>query len=133
MVLAVLLMGAAFIVAAAIDSLPVIVAMTAVAGAGQAVLIVVYVSVRAANSPDELLGRIASTARAMSLGLMPIGSLVGGVLIDSVGGTVTLAVLGAVLCLIALAFSQVRGLRAASLAPPHTPGPVLPISEGIEL
>ena len=63
---------------------------------------------------------------------MPIGSLVGGVLIDSVGGTGTLAVLGAVLCLIALAFSQVRGLRAASLAvPAHASEAVLPASEGI--
>ena len=132
MVLSVLLMGAAFIAAAAFDSLAAIVAMTAVAGAGQAVLIVVYVSVRATNSPDELVGRIASTARVMSLGLMPIGSLVGGVLIDSVGGTGTLAVLGAVLCLIALAFSQVRGLRAASLAvPAHASEAVLPASEGI--
>ena len=133
MVLSVLVMGAAFMAAAAIDSLPVIVAMSAVAGAGQAALIVVYVSVRAANSPDALVGRIASTARVISLGLMPIGSLVGGVLIDSVGGTGTLAVLGAVLCLIALVFSQVRGLRVASLAPPHPPGPVLPITEGLEL
>ncbi len=133
MVLAVLLMGAAFVAAAAIDSLPAIVALTAVAGAGQAALIVVYVSVRAANSPDELVGRVASTARVISLGLMPIGSLVGGVLIDSVGGTGTLAVLGAVLCLIALVFSQARGLRAASLAPPHPGGPVLPIAEGLEV
>jgi MFS transporter, ENTS family, enterobactin (siderophore) exporter len=132
MVLSVLLMGAAFIGAAAIDSLPAVVALTGVAGAGQAVLIVVYVSVRAANSPDALVGRIASTARVISLGLMPIGSLVGGVLIDSVGGTGTLAVLGAVLCLIALVFSQVRGLRAASLTvPAHASEAVLPASEGI--
>ena len=80
---------------------------------------VVYVSVRAANSPDELVGRIASTARVMALGLMPIGSLIGGILIDTVGGTATLAILGASICALALGFSQVRALRAASLAPPH--------------
>jgi MFS family permease len=135
LVLAVLLMGAPFIAAAAIGSLPVIVALTALSGAGEATLVVVYVSVRAANSPDELVGRIASTARVMALGLIPIGSLVGGILIDTIGGTGTLAVLGASLCTIALVFSQVRGLRAASFAPPrpHAPEPVLPISEGLEL
>jgi predicted MFS family arabinose efflux permease len=53
----------------------------------------------------------------MALGLMPIGSLIGGLLIDSVGGTATLAILGVALCALALAFSQVRTLRSASLAP----------------
>jgi MFS family permease len=132
---AVALMGAPFIGAAAIGSLPVIVALTALSGAGEAALVVVYVSVRAANSPDELVGRIASTARVMALGLMPFGNLAGGILIDAIGGTGTLVVLGTSLCVVALVFSQVRGLRAASFAPSRlqAPEPVLPISEGIEL
>ena len=134
LVLALLLMGGPLIAAAAIGSLPVIVALTALSGAGEAALVVVYVSVRAANSPDDLVGRIASTARVMALGLMPIGSLVGGVLIDTVGGTSTVAILGASICVIALGFSQVRPLRAASLAPSHLrpPEPLLPISDGLE-
>ena len=92
------------------------------------------VSVRAANSPDQLVGRIASTARVMALGLMPIGSLIGGILIDTVGGTGTLAILGASICVLALGFSQVRPLRAASLAPPHMRAaePLFPISDGLE-
>ena len=117
MVLAVLVMGAPIIGVAVFDSLPAIVALTALSGAGEAALVVTYVSVRAANSPDRLVGRVASTARVMALGLMPIGSLIGGVLIDTIGGTETVAVLGIWLCLLALAFSQVRSLRAASLAP----------------
>lgn len=135
LVVAVLLMGAPLIASALIGSLPALVALTALSGAGEALLVVVYVSVRAANSPDELVGRIASTARVMALGLIPIGSLVGGVLIDTIGGTGTLFVLGTALCLVALVFSQVRGLRAASLAPPSQRGaePVLPMSEGIEV
>ncbi len=70
----------------------------------------------------------------MALGLMPIGNLIGGILIDTVGGTATLAILGGGVCAIALGFSQVRALRAASLAPPHArdPLPILPISEGFE-
>ncbi len=133
LVFALLLMGAPFIAAAAIGSLPVLVALTALSGAGEATLVVVYVSVRAANSPDALVGRIASTARVMALGLIPIGSLIGGILIDTLGGTMTLAILGASLCVIAIVFSQVRGLRAASLAPPHAPELALPITEGIEV
>jgi MFS family permease len=130
MVVAVLVMGIPLIAAAAIDSLPAIVVLTGLTGAGEAALVVVYVSVRAANSPDELVGRIASTARVISLGLMPIGSIVGGILIDTIGGTGTLAVMGAWMCVLALAFTQVRGLRAASLAPSHVS--VSPPIVGIE-
>jgi predicted MFS family arabinose efflux permease len=118
LVVAVFLMGATLVASAAIPSLPVIVALTAVSGAAEAALVVVYISVRATNSPDALLGRIASTARVMALGLIPIGSLIGGLLIDTVGGTATLAILGSGICLLALGFSQVGSLRAASLAPP---------------
>jgi ENTS family enterobactin (siderophore) exporter len=53
---------------------------------------------------------------------------------NTVGGTGTLAILGASICVLALSFSQVRPLRAASLAPPHlrAPEPLLPISDGLE-
>jgi MFS family permease len=135
MVIAVFLMGAPIIAAAVIPSLPAIVVLTALSGAGEAALVVVYVSVRAANSPDALVGRIASTARVMALGLMPIGSLVGGILIDAIGGTETLAILGVSICLLALVFSQVDALRAASLAPTGRPlavEPILPIPDGLE-
>jgi len=114
---AVVVMGLPLFVAAAVPSLPAIVALTALSGAGEAAITVVYISVRAANSPDALLGRIASTARAMTLALMPIGALIGGVLIDTVGGTATLAVLGAAICVLAVVFRQVASLRSASLAP----------------
>ena len=117
---AVFMMGLPLIAAAAIPSLPAIVVLTALSGAGEAAVTVVYISVRAANSPDALLGRIASTARVMSLALIPFGALIGGILIDSFGGTATLAILGAAICALALVFSQVGALRAASLAPPKS-------------
>ena len=116
-VVAVFVMGIPLIVAAAVPSLLAIVVMSGLSGAGEAALVVLYVSVRAANSPDELVGRVASTARVIALGLMPIGSLVGGLLIDTVGGTATLGILGVALCALALGFTQVRALRGASLAP----------------
>ena len=131
MVIAVLVMGGPLIVAAAIPSLLAIIVMTGLSGAGEATLVVLYISVRAANSPDHLLGRVASTARVMSLGLMPIGSLIGGLLIDTIGGTATLAVLGTSLCAIGLAFTQIGALRRASLAPRHpgVPGNVVPAAD----
>ena len=119
LVIAVLFMGVPLIAASAIGSLPAIVALTGLSGAGEAALVVVYVSVRAANSPDELVGRIASTARVIALGLMPIGNLIGGILIDTIGGTGTLAVMGVAMCALAAAFTQLRGLRAASLGPQY--------------
>jgi MFS family permease len=119
---AVVVMGVPLVAAAVIPSLPAIVALTALSGAGEAALVVVYISVRAANSPDALLGRIASTARVMALALMPIGSLIGGVLIDAVGGTATLAILGSAMCVLALGFSQVGALRSASLTPDRAAG-----------
>jgi MFS family permease len=134
LVLAVVLMGAPLIAAAVIGSLPMLIVLTAIAGAGEAALTVVYISVRAANSPDQLVGRVASTARVMALGLMPIGSLIGGILIDVVGGTGTLVIIGTSMCVLALGFSQVHALRAASFAPPHPPDPepFLAISERLE-
>ena len=119
-VIAVFCMGVPLIVAAVIPSLLAIVVMSGLSGAAEAALVVLYISVRAANSPDALVGRIASTARVMALALMPVGSLIGGVLIDTVGGTATLAILGVSLCVLALVFSQVDALRRASLAP-HQP------------
>jgi MFS transporter, ENTS family, enterobactin (siderophore) exporter len=134
LVVAVIVMGAPLAAAAAIPSLPAIVVLTALSGAGEAALVVVYVSVRAANSPEALVGRIASTARVTTLGLSPFGFLVGGLLIDTVGGSATLAILGSSLCVLGLAFTQVRALRAASLipAPAREPEPVLRAAEGIE-
>ncbi len=67
--------------------------------------------------------------------VIPIGSLIGGILIDTIGGTATLAVMGATMCTIALVFTQVRGLRRASLAPltARAPEAVLAAAEGFEL
>ena len=85
------------------------------------------------NSPDALVGRIASTGRMIALGLAPIGSVIGGVLIDAIGGTATLAVLGASMCVLAVTSSQVSALRDASLAPRVTrgPEPALPVFEDL--
>lgn len=127
--------GLATALAGIVPSLAAIIALSVVSGAGEAVLVIVYVSVRAGYSPDALLGRVGSTARMMALGLQPIGSLIGGFLIDAIGGSGTLVVFGIATCACALAFTQVGALQAAAFAPTAV-APVAnamePVPDGLE-
>jgi MFS family permease len=109
--------GLASIGIALSDSLLLILVLAAITGVGESVVTIVYITARAARAPDALLGRVGSTARMVSLGLAPIGFVVAGLLIDSVGGTATIAILGVAMCVLAVAFTPVRGLRAASVLP----------------
>jgi hypothetical protein len=72
---------------------------------------------RTAYSPDVLLGRIGSTARTISLGLQPIGLLVGGALIDATSGSTTIVAMGVTLVVISAAFLAVPALRTARVQP----------------
>ncbi len=78
---------------------------------------VIYLTLRTTYSPDELLGRIGSTARTISLGLQPVGPLVGGALIDATSGSTTNRAHRRGSVLVSLAFAPVTALRHASLAP----------------
>jgi hypothetical protein len=99
---------------------PVLLAVAVGSGVAQSMVLVTYITLRTALSPDALLGRIGSTARTISLGLQPIGLLVGGALIDLTSGATTIAVMGLVLAGLSLVFVPVRALRRASvqLRPP---------------
>jgi MFS family permease len=110
--------GCSLIGIAAFNPVPAVIGLAVVAGVAQSLVLVTYITLRTAYSPDHLLGRIGSTARTISLGLQPVGMLVGGVLIDAIGGTATIAVMGGALCLLALAFVPGRALRAARLTGP---------------
>jgi MFS family permease len=88
-----------------------------VAGIAQSMVLVTYITLRTAYSPDELLGRIGSTARTISLGLQPVGLLVGGALIDLTSGSATIALMGVAVAGVSLAFVPVSALRRASLGP----------------
>ena len=88
-----------------------------VAGIAQSMVLVTYITLRTAYSPDALLGRIGSTARTISLGLQPVGLLVGGALIDLTSGSATIAMMGIAVAAVSLAFAPVSALRRASLAP----------------
>jgi MFS family permease len=110
-------MGSALVVVAVEGAIPVLLAGALVAGAAQSMILVTYLTLRTAYSPDELLGRIGSTARTISIGLQPIGLIVGGVLIDVIGGSATMALMGGLVALVSLAFIPVRAFRRASLQP----------------
>ena len=70
---------------------------------------------RAAYSPDELLGRVGSTARTLSIGMQPLGMVAAGALIDLTSGSFTLIAMGAILAGLSFVFLPSRGMRAARL------------------
>jgi predicted MFS family arabinose efflux permease len=112
-----LVMGLALVLVAVEDGVPLLLGTAVVAGIAQSMVLVTYITVRTAFSPDDLLGRIGSTARTVSLGLQPIGLLAGGALIDLTSGSATIALIGLSVVVVSLGFAPVRALRRASLQP----------------
>jgi len=109
--------GLLLAVVSRVDLIPVLLVAAAIAGAAQSVVLVTYLTARTNMSPDALLGRIGSTARTLSLGLQPVGLLVGGALIDLTDGSTTITVMGAILIGLTLLFFPVSGLRRATVVP----------------
>ena len=105
--------------AASATSVPLLLAVSAIAGMTQSAVFVTYISLRTLLSPDELMGRIGSTARTLSLGLQPVGLLVGGILIDVTSGSTTIAAMGVALLAMSVAFVTSADLRHASLRAPR--------------
>jgi MFS family permease len=112
-----IIVGSALVVVALESYIPVLFGAALVAGAAQSMTLVTYITLRTAYSPDEFLGRIGSTARTISIGLQPIGLLIGGALIDRIGGSTTMALMGITIALVSLAFVPVRAIRSATLHP----------------
>ncbi len=108
-------MGLALVVMAGTTLLAVQIMVALVAGISQSLVLITYLTLRTALSPDALLGRIGSTARTISLGLQPIGLLAGGALIDLTSGSVTMAAMGVGVMAVSLVFAPVRAIRQASL------------------
>jgi len=112
-------MGVSLVVAAGAP-VPVIVAVSLFAGILNTNVLVAYITLRTMLSPDVLLGRVGATARTLSVGLMPVGALITGILLDTVGGTATLTLMGGLLVAAAAGFSllpNVRNARAVTVRP----------------
>src|SRR5215210_6138015 len=86
-----------------------------VAGVASSLVLIAYITLRSAYSPDELLGRVGSTARTLSLGMQPLGMLATGIVIDATSGSATLVGIAIALIASSLVFLPSRALRAASL------------------
>jgi MFS family permease len=112
-----LVMGLSLLVMALAGGIPVQVGAAFVAGTAQSMVLVTYITLRTAYSPDALLGRIGSTARTISLGLQPVGLLVGGALVDLTSGSTTIALMGLCVAILSLAFAPVGALRRAAIVP----------------
>jgi MFS family permease len=110
-----LLTAATLILASLVTEVALLLASAFFAGIAQSLVLVTYLTTRTAFSPDELLGRIGSTARTISLGLQPVGLLVGGALLNVLGGSRVLAVMGLAVAAITILFGTVKPLRMASL------------------
>ncbi|MET8945254.1 MFS transporter [Streptomyces sp. NPDC004542] len=68
-------------------------------------------------TPDRLRGRVLAGMSTLSNGALPIGSLLGGLLLDSAGARTTALALAGWMVLIAGAASLARSVRATSGAP----------------
>ena len=104
--------GVSLVVAAGAP-VPVIVAVSLVAGVLNTNVLVAYITLRTMLSPDVLLGRVGATARTLSVGLMPVGALVTGILLDAIGGAETLTIMGALLVVAAGGFALLPRVRNA--------------------
>jgi predicted MFS family arabinose efflux permease len=100
--------------------IPLVVAIAFLAGAAQSNVLIAYLTLRTTHSPDALLGRVGSTARFVSVGMTPIGLLVGGLLIDATDGATALAAMGLWMVALTVVFgasSLVRGARPPAVRP----------------
>jgi hypothetical protein len=96
-------------------AVPVLVASQVLSGVGSLVVRVNQLTVRQALVPDHLLGRMNATRRVLVFGVIPLGSLLGGVFGQTVGlrGALLIGGLGMALAWIWLARSPVPMLHEA--------------------
>jgi MFS family permease len=113
MLVGTVVMGLTLVVVALDPPVPVLVGAACVAGLLDANVAISYLTLRTQLSPDALLGRVGATARTLSVGLMPIGSLVAGALLDAIGGAATLALMGAASIATGLGFALLPNVRHA--------------------
>jgi MFS transporter, ENTS family, enterobactin (siderophore) exporter len=107
------IMGLTLVVVALDVPVVVLVAAAFIAGILNANVLISYLTLRTQLSPDALLGRVGATARTLSVGLMPVGALVAGAMLDAIGGTATLFIMGALSIAAGLGFALIPDLRRA--------------------
>ena len=106
--------GTMLLVMATSAPVPVLMGSAFVFGFAQSMVLLTYITLRTNLSPDELLGRVGSTARTISLGLQPIGLVVGGIVIDATSGSTAMGLMGVGEILICGVFASIGSMRRAS-------------------
>ncbi len=114
--------GLSLLIVALGPPVPVMAGVAFLTGILSANTMVAYISLRTLLSPDALLGRVGATARTMSVGLMPVGSLVAGIALDAVGGDTTLVIMGVAMLVVAAGFGLLPDVRRARLTGHASPG-----------
>ncbi len=87
--------GVALLVLSVTSWLPLTLFVALLAGVGESFATVVYTTLRAQLTPDELLGRVTTTAQVATFALRPLSVFVAGVALEVTSGAVTLAAIGA--------------------------------------
>ncbi len=108
-----IVIGVTLVIVALDVPVPILIAAAFVAGVLNANVLVSYLTLRTQLSPDALLGRVGATARTLSVGLMPVGALTAGILLDAIGGTGTLLAMGSASIVAGLGFALVPSVRTA--------------------
>jgi MFS family permease len=108
--------GACIVAMAVTAAPPVYLALGFFIGAALAVQLVSYMTLRPSLTPDELLGRVGSTARSITAGLRPLGQLGGGVVIEATSGGVALVGMGGLSIAASLLFGLSKTFREAGHA-----------------
>ncbi|MET8284983.1 MFS transporter [Streptomyces sp. NPDC005132] len=85
-------------------SLPLALGVVLLAGGGESLSAILYSTLRARLTPDELLGRVTTTAQAAAFSLKPLSVLVAGIALEATSGSVTLAVIALSCIAISTAF-----------------------------
>lgn len=105
--------GACLIVIATAASAPVYLAVGFCIGIAVAVQTVSYMTLRPTLTPDELLGRVGSTARSITVGLRPLGQLGSGALTAAASGGVALVGIGSLAICASILFGLSKTFREA--------------------
>lgn len=94
-------------------AIPVLGGALGICGFAIAVYNINQISLRQAVTPERLQGRMNATMRFLIWGTLPLGTLIGGALGDSIGlrPTLVIAGLGSTLACLPLVLSPVRSLR----------------------
>ncbi|WP_030685631.1 MFS transporter [Streptomyces globisporus] len=132
----------ALLVLSGTASLPLALGVVLLAGGGESLSAIVYSTLRARLTPDELLGRVTTTAQVAAFSLKPLSVLAAGIALEATSGSVTLAVIAVSCIAISLAFAGYGRRLSATAAPsaaaptpaaptPVHPTPVLPTPEEV--